>query len=281
MAEHICPWWMGYVLASPIRRFLEKPEELVGPFLREGMTVMDYGCGMGFFTIPMAHMVGMSGKVLAVDIQEKMLISLERRARRARLSNIQLLTPQDLPHLPDHTVEFVAALHVVHEIPDPLGLLLRDMARLMKPHAKMLVVEPKFHVNEAEFLKSIDAAQSFGFTPTTERVCATRAQVLQLAASPASPRPREALQDRVPAVGSVGMLRASFNRRAFVTAPAVRDADLSAFLLANATVLVRIGTFFSHCDTFHGSSKKSGSNGVRGVNSEIWFSVQDFSLRSK
>ncbi|MGC8906412.1 MAG: class I SAM-dependent methyltransferase [Desulfomonilaceae bacterium] len=184
MAEHICPWWMGYVLASPIRRFLEKPEELVGPFLREGMTVMDYGCGMGFFTIPMAHMVGTSGKVLAVDIQEKMLVSLQRRARRARLSNIQLLTPHDLPHLPDHTVEFVAALHVVHEIPDPAAFF-RDMARLMKPHGKILVVEPKFHVNETEFLKSIDVALPFGFTPTTERVCATRAQVLQLTPSPA------------------------------------------------------------------------------------------------
>jgi len=183
MAEHICPWWMGYILASPIRRFLERPEELLGPFLREGMTVMDYGCGMGFFSIPMAKAVGPSGKVIAVDIQEKMLASLERRARRARLSNIQLLTPNDLTSLPDHTVEFVAALHVVHELPDPSAFF-RDMARIMKPQAKLLVVEPKFHVNEVELLKSIAAAQSAGFEPTQDHVCATRARVLQLASRP-------------------------------------------------------------------------------------------------
>ncbi len=182
MAEHICPWWLGYILASPIRRLLENPEELVGPFLRKGMIVMDYGCGMGFFSIPMARMVGSTGKVIAVDIQEKMLVSLERRARRARLSNIELLMPSELVKLPDRTAEFVAALHVVHELPDPIAFF-RLMRRIMKLDAKLLVIEPKFHVNEDEFMKSIMVAQSAGFVPTNDHICATRAQVLRLASS--------------------------------------------------------------------------------------------------
>ena len=79
MADHICPWWMGYLLANPLRRLLEEPEKLIGPFVKEGMTVVDYGCGMGFFTLPMARLVGPGGKVIAVDVQEKMPSSFRCR----------------------------------------------------------------------------------------------------------------------------------------------------------------------------------------------------------
>ena len=58
MAERVCPWWKGYLLASPIRRWWQKPEELLAPYLREGMTVLEPGPGMGFFTLPMSRMVG-------------------------------------------------------------------------------------------------------------------------------------------------------------------------------------------------------------------------------
>ena len=84
MAERVCPWWIGYLLASPLRRWIsEKPEQLLAPFVRKGMTVVEPGPGMGFFTIPLARMIGPSGRVIAVDIQPKMLASLDRRATRA------------------------------------------------------------------------------------------------------------------------------------------------------------------------------------------------------
>ena len=83
MAEHICPWWVGYFLISPIRRWLQDPEKILSPYINEGMTVLDIGPGMGFFTIPAARMVGESGKVIAVDVQEKMLTVLRKRAEKA------------------------------------------------------------------------------------------------------------------------------------------------------------------------------------------------------
>jgi len=169
---------MGYLLASPIRRFFEKPEELVSPFLHEGMTAVDYGCGMGFFSLPMARIVGPSGRVIAVDIQEKMLKALQRRARRANLSNIEPLKPDALDQIPDRVVDFVAAIHVVHELPDPKAFF-REIKRIMRLNSRVLVIEPKFHVTETEFRNSIGLAKSEGFSPTQDYVPATRAQILQ------------------------------------------------------------------------------------------------------
>ena len=85
MADHICPLWVGRLLLSPLRKLVENPKKIFGPFVDEGMVVLEPGCAMGYFTLPLARMVGPEGRVIAVDIQPKMLAALERRARRAGL----------------------------------------------------------------------------------------------------------------------------------------------------------------------------------------------------
>ena len=82
----VCPAWLGYFLASPIRKLIHPPQTILTPYVREGMTVLDIGCGMGFFSIPLAQMVGAAGKVICVDMQEKMLKRLEKRAQKAGVS---------------------------------------------------------------------------------------------------------------------------------------------------------------------------------------------------
>jgi len=84
MAEHVCPWWIGYFLVSPVRRWLQNPEELIKPYITPGMIVLEPGPGMGFFTLPLARRVG-SGRVVAVDIQPKMISALRRHAEKAGL----------------------------------------------------------------------------------------------------------------------------------------------------------------------------------------------------
>ncbi|HPS79657.1 MAG TPA: methyltransferase domain-containing protein, partial [Thermoanaerobaculaceae bacterium] len=86
MAHGVCPWWLGYGLLVPFRRLLENPVRLLGPWVKEGMLVVEPGCGMGFFTLDLANMVGPSGRVVAVDVQERMLAGLRRRAARAGLA---------------------------------------------------------------------------------------------------------------------------------------------------------------------------------------------------
>jgi len=60
MAKRVCPWWLGYFLASPVRRWLmrEDPAQILAPYVREGMTVLEPGPGMGFFTLELAMRVG-------------------------------------------------------------------------------------------------------------------------------------------------------------------------------------------------------------------------------
>lgn len=83
MREHVCPWWGGYFIDNRLRRLLHQPEKILAGYLQPGLTVMDFGCGMGFFSIPMAKMIGMNGSVIAVDLQPQMLRTLRKRAERA------------------------------------------------------------------------------------------------------------------------------------------------------------------------------------------------------
>jgi hypothetical protein len=78
--QHLCPWWIGYLLASPVRRIFNNPQKILAGHVKPGMTVLEPGPGMGFFTIELARMVGGRGRVIAVDIQPKMLDGLKRKA---------------------------------------------------------------------------------------------------------------------------------------------------------------------------------------------------------
>ncbi|MGC8659011.1 MAG: class I SAM-dependent methyltransferase [Desulfomonilaceae bacterium] len=163
MADHICPWWIGYLLASPLRKLFENPQKLLGPYISPGMTVLDYGCGMGFFTIPLAKMVGPSGKVIAVDIQAKMLDGVRRKAKRRQLAErITIISAGTEGQIHDASVDFVAALYVVHEIADQ-GTFFQKIYRIMKSGAKILIVEPRLHVEVGEFRRCLDIAESTGF----------------------------------------------------------------------------------------------------------------------
>jgi 2-polyprenyl-3-methyl-5-hydroxy-6-metoxy-1,4-benzoquinol methylase len=85
MGERICPVWVGYLLANPLRRLIQNPDKILAPCVTPGMTVLDAGCAMGFFSLPAARLAGPQGRVICVDCQEKMLIELQRRSIRAGL----------------------------------------------------------------------------------------------------------------------------------------------------------------------------------------------------
>lgn len=184
MGNHICPWWMGYVLANPLRRLLENPDKILGGFVQEGMTAVDYGCGMGFFTLPLAKMVGPAGKVIAVDVQRKMLDGMLKRARRAGLSDrIESVQVNGSGPIIKEPVDFVAALNVVHELPDAESFF-SEMSNIIKPEGKLLIMEPGFHVKENDFQESLDLAASAGFKITDEKVPGgRRTALLKLASS--------------------------------------------------------------------------------------------------
>lgn len=166
MAQSVCPWWAGYLLASPIRRWLmQSPEDMLSPFVREGMTVLEPGPGMGFFTLPLAQMVGPGGRVVAVDIQPKMLSELKRRAEKKGLADrieTRLAERERMP-LSDlkGTVDFVLAFAMVHELPSA-EVFFNEMAGALKTGALLFLAEPAGHVKPERFQQELVAARGAG-----------------------------------------------------------------------------------------------------------------------
>jgi len=85
--HRVCPWWFGYLLLGPIRRLRHDPSAILAPYLHKGMTVLEPGPGMGFFTLELARRVGRTGRVIAIDVQPKMIERLKRRAANAHLAD--------------------------------------------------------------------------------------------------------------------------------------------------------------------------------------------------
>jgi SAM-dependent methyltransferase len=170
MAKRVCPWWLGYLLASPVRRWLQDPAEVVAPYVHEGMTVLEPGPGMGFFTLELARRVGPTGRVIAVDMQPKMISSLKRRAARAGLASrldARVVTQKSMG-VTDlaGTVDFTLAFALVHELPDP-GPFFVEVAAASKVGATLLFAEPPGHVKPAEFEAELQFAIKAGFAVTS------------------------------------------------------------------------------------------------------------------
>jgi ubiquinone/menaquinone biosynthesis C-methylase UbiE len=175
---------MGYWLASPMRRWwTQPPEKLLAPYVREGMTVLEPGPGMGFFTLPMARMVGPAGRVVAVDIQAKMLESLRRRAAKAglhtridtRLAQPDSMGVSDL----SGAVDFVLAFAVVHELPS-VAAFFSEAAAALKPGELLLLAEPAGHVKPEMFNRELETARLAGLEPEERpAIRRTRTALLQ------------------------------------------------------------------------------------------------------
>jgi len=156
----VCPWWMGSLLDNPIRRMIHPADKMLGRYVKEGMTALDFGCGFGHFSLGMARLTGPSGRVIAADVQPQMLKKTAKRAVKHGLCNIET-------HLCGHNStgidaepDFILMSCSLHETPDTESTL-REMFTLLKPAGKMLVLEPGGH--GVDFETEIKAALDTGF----------------------------------------------------------------------------------------------------------------------
>lgn len=186
-----CPWWLGYVLVNPLRKLFQNPAVLVAPYVAEGMVVLEPGCGMGFFTLELARRVGPKGRVVAVDLQKRMLDGLRRRAVRAGLADrIELRqVAEDRLDISDLAgrVDLVLAFYVVHELANPAGFF-EEVRQALRPTGKILIVEPRAHGGGDEgFESALELAVGSGLV-VVDRPAFKRNQVAMLGpVAPGSP----------------------------------------------------------------------------------------------
>ena len=190
MRDHgrVCPWWLAWTFDNPLRRWLHDPERILGDYVKEGMTVADIGCGMGYFSVALARRVGAKGRVLAIDVQARMLRSVERRARRAGVAEriVTVLASEDDLGITG-PVDFVLAFWMVHEVKD-VRRLFKQLAATLGPRGRLLCAEPRRHVSEARFSEIIARAADAGFRVVAHpRVRWSRAAVLMRGGRDARP----------------------------------------------------------------------------------------------
>jgi ubiquinone/menaquinone biosynthesis C-methylase UbiE len=161
--DRVCPWWLTWTFDNPLRRLFHDPGMIVGPYIQKGMTVADIGCGRGYFSIAMAKMVGGKGSVIAVDIQEKMLELLKRRAMKAGASaRIRTLCAKDDDIVLREPVDFALAFWMVHEVKD-IPHFFGQIHSVLKKGGRFLYAEPRMHVANRRFQEILGYARQAGF----------------------------------------------------------------------------------------------------------------------
>jgi ubiquinone/menaquinone biosynthesis C-methylase UbiE len=162
--NRICPVEKADSLDTRFRRWLQNPQKILKPYIKEGMTVLDLGCGPGFFSVELAKIVGSSCKVIAADLQNGMLEKLKEKIKGTELEKRIILhkCEEDKICLIEN-VDFVLAFYVVHEIPDQ-DKLFTEIEPILKPNGQVLIVEPPFHISKTAFEKTIQKARAAGFT---------------------------------------------------------------------------------------------------------------------
>ena len=164
MGKHrVCPVELAGTLDNIIRRWLQNPRKILRPYVASGMTVLDFGCGPGFFSIDMAHMVGASGRLIAVDLQEGMLRAVQNKIRGT------VLEERVIPHQcgedkigVTEKVDFILAFYVVHEIPHKAEFF-QEIKSILKANGVVLIAEPPFHVSKKDFNRMLICARESGF----------------------------------------------------------------------------------------------------------------------
>ena len=160
MAHDVCSVEYAGALDSRFRRWFQNPRKILAPYVREGMTAVDYGCGPGFFTLDMAELVGETGHVVAADLQQGMLDIVAGKVRaRGYEKRVEFHLCGGAPLA--CKADFILFFYMVHEVPDKAAFF-REAASALKPEGRILFVEPPLHVSGKLFREELEIARRAG-----------------------------------------------------------------------------------------------------------------------
>ena len=145
--------WFHAVAHGFLRPCFQSPGRILGRHVEAGMTVLDVGCGEGFFSLPLVRLVGSRGRVVCVDVEAEVIERLRKRAARAGLSGrIDARVWEERCVEADELtgrVDFALAFYVVHHAADARALM-AGVHKALKPGGRFLVVEPGHHASVRE-----------------------------------------------------------------------------------------------------------------------------------
>ena len=161
--QSICPVERARGLDNSFRKLLQNPKKLLNQYISQGMTVLDLGCGPGFFSIEIAKLLNDSGKVIAADLQEGMLNKVKHKIKGTDLEQrIELHKCKDDSIDIIDKVDFVLAFYMIHEVPNQDNLF-KELKSILNTNGKIYIIEPKFHVSKKKFSEMINRTKDIGF----------------------------------------------------------------------------------------------------------------------
>ena len=163
MNSHVCPASHAGFLSTSLRRLVHNPWKILDGLVAPGQTAVDIGCGPGFFTLPLAKMIGENGTVIAADVQPEMLDKLRTRALKYHIQNTikYHLCGENRIGITEKA-DFILAFYMVHEVPNP-DQFFRETREIINSNGRMLYVEPNFHVSRNEFQLMVHKALLAGW----------------------------------------------------------------------------------------------------------------------
>ena len=131
-------WWPLWRKIYSGRKIQQKWERF--GLVKEGQTFLDYGCGTGWFTIPAAKIVGMKGKVYALDCFSHQLEIVKEKSRKERLSNIETILSDSRTGLPDKCIDIVWMCDVFHEV-EQRRAILEELHRILRREGVLAIYD--------------------------------------------------------------------------------------------------------------------------------------------
>ena len=124
------------LIGHKIARLFEPPKKFVDSYVTQGQVVADLGCGPGYYTLHFAKILGLEGKVYAVDSDEKCIKFLEKRARKHGYKNIEAHTSSasGLSFIRDDAIDFIFAYGLLCSMaPHVHESAVKEIKRILKP----------------------------------------------------------------------------------------------------------------------------------------------------
>jgi ubiquinone/menaquinone biosynthesis C-methylase UbiE len=128
------------------RKILNKIEGI-----RNGVSVLDYGCGPGSFTMAAAEMVGKNGTVIAADIHPLAIKQIQKSALKRGLKNIKIILTGGNTGLPDSSIDIILLYYVLHDFHNPHEII-RELYRVLKSDGILTVIDHKLRDEEINAL---------------------------------------------------------------------------------------------------------------------------------